>query len=158
MYQEKLTWLMRSPRLSLAHIVRGYSINSKGQQGEEGWCKGKKNYWSRSVTSEFEARVRWQRPVLDQFIAEEGKPRTISTLLIEGECWNAATNSEVNSTWHELGLNASYWCPVFHGEVRVTMEMVTRVSYSICPVPSWSPLFSIDTDMLPSYEEAMDLL
>ncbi|KAG8740926.1 hypothetical protein FRC10_003541 [Ceratobasidium sp. 414] len=74
------------------------------------------------------------------------------------KCWNAATNSEVNSTWHELGLNASYWCPMFHGDVHVTVETVTRVSYAICPVLVWSPLYGVDTDMLPSYEEAMDLL
>ncbi|KAG8734050.1 hypothetical protein FRC10_011987, partial [Ceratobasidium sp. 414] len=41
-------------------------------------------------------------------------------------CWNAATNSKVNSTWHKLGLNASYWCPMFHGDVHVTVETVTR--------------------------------
>ncbi|KAG8735314.1 hypothetical protein FRC10_010744 [Ceratobasidium sp. 414] len=81
-----------------------------------------------------------------------------ATLSPDGVCWNAATNSKVNSTWHELGLNASYWCPMFHGDVHVTVETVTRVSYAICPVPVWSPLYGIDTDMLPSYEEAMDLL
>ena len=149
-YQEKLTQLMRSPRLSLAHVARGYSINSKGQQGKDGWCKGKQNFWSGEVTSKFQAWVRWQCPVLDQFIGEMGRLQTVLMLLIEGECWNAATNSKVNSTFHELVLNASYWCPMSHGEVRVTVETVTRVSYSIVSVPSWSPLFGVDTDMLPS--------